>query len=138
MVLGLILRIDNFYVSLLRYAFLHSCETSPFSLWPPLRYSLYPHHPHLGPSSFNPQSYPTRADDPDVLQKRTTNHALKAHTVAYLRNHTKSFEYTRKVLKDIYGQTEDEVKRLGGNKMLEAILHKLGVPEAEEEAVGGE
>lgn len=76
------------------------------------------------------------ADDPDVLQKRTTNHALKAHTVAYLRNHTKSFEYTRKVLKDIYGQTEDEVKRLGGNKMLEAILHKLGVPEAEEEAVG--
>jgi geranylgeranyl diphosphate synthase type 3 len=75
----------------------------------------------------------TRADPLDVLQKRTTNHALKAHTVEYLRSHTKSFDYTRTVMKEIYGQTEAEVQRLGGNKMLEAILHKLGVPGPEGE-----
>lgn len=66
-----------------------------------------------------------------VLQKRTTNNALKAHTVNYLKMQTKSFEYTRKVLHQIYSQTEDEVKRLGGNKLLEKILEKLGVPEGE-------
>jgi geranylgeranyl diphosphate synthase type 3 len=66
-----------------------------------------------------------------VLQKRTTNNALKAHTVNYLKTQTKSFEYTRKVLHEIYAQTEDEVKRLGGNKLLEKILEKLGVPEGE-------
>lgn len=68
---------------------------------------------------------------PDVLQKRTTNNALKAHTVNYLRTQTKSFEYTRKVLLQIYTQAEEEVNRLGGNKLLEKILEKLGVPEGD-------
>ena len=67
-----------------------------------------------------------------MLQKRTTNHALKAHTVNYLRHHTKSFDYTRNVMREIFGQTEAEVRRLGGNRMLEAILDKLGVPEEPE------
>jgi hypothetical protein len=32
------------------------------------------------------------------------------------------------VLADLYKQTVDEVKRLGGNAMLEAILAKLDLP----------
>jgi hypothetical protein len=35
-------------------------------------------------------------------------------------------------MRELYGQTEAEVKRLGGNRMLEAILVKLGVPEEPE------
>ena len=69
----------------------------------------------------------------DVLQKRTNNHSLKAHTVRYLRDQTRSFDYTRTVLKTLHSQTEDEVKRLGENKALEAILGKLGVPEEPKE-----
>lgn len=64
----------------------------------------------------------------DVLQKRTTAHSLKKHTVDYLAIQTKSFAYTRKVLADLYTQVKDEVARLGGNKMLEAILERLDVP----------
>lgn len=67
-----------------------------------------------------------------MLQKRTSNHALKMHTVKYLRHHTKSFDYTRGVMKTLYAQTGDEVRRLGGNKALEAILDRLGVPEDEQ------
>ena len=67
------------------------------------------------------------------MQKRTNNHSLKVHTVRYLRDHTKSFDYTRTVLKTLHTQTEDEVKRLGGNKALEGILAKLGVPEETKE-----
>jgi geranylgeranyl diphosphate synthase type 3 len=63
------------------------------------------------------------------LQKRTTSLSLKLHTVNHLKNHTKSFTYTRSVLQTIYAQIEEEVKSLGGNELLEKILGMLGVPE---------
>lgn len=65
----------------------------------------------------------------DVLQKRTTSFALKKHIVEYLANHTKSFEYTRGVMDTLYAQIEDEIKELGGNKPLEAIVARLKVVE---------
>lgn len=64
---------------------------------------------------------------PDVLQKKTTSHSLKHHTVEYLRHHTKSFAYTHDVLRKLEKQVRDEVERLGGNVVLEEILKKLGV-----------
>lgn len=66
---------------------------------------------------------------PDVLQKRTTSHSLKTHTVEYLKTQTKSFEYTRGVLETILAQLNDEVTALGGNTALEAIIQKLALPE---------
>ena len=66
-----------------------------------------------------------------MLQKRTTSHALKQHTVEYLRTTTKSFEYTRKVLVDLKGKVEKEIERLGGNPALEKIVQLLGLPEEE-------
>jgi geranylgeranyl diphosphate synthase type 3 len=76
-----------------------------------------------------------------VLQKRTTSTSLKRHTVEHLANVTGSFAYTRGVLRELERQVRDEVARLGGNRMLEAILGKLGVPEApperEENREGG-
>ena len=78
------------------------------------------------------------ADRPDVLQKRTHSHSLKSHTVDYLRHHTHSFAYTRAVLKTLYTQTAEEVRRLGGNKGLERILGKYAVPLAEDGEVNGD
>lgn len=65
-----------------------------------------------------------------MLQKRTTSHQLKKHTVDYLEHTTHSFAYTRQALADLYAQTVSEVQRLGGNEMLEAILKKLDIPQA--------
>lgn len=46
----------------------------------------------------------------------------------YLRNHTKSFEYTREVLINLKGKLEAELARLGGNKALDMIVEVLGIP----------
>jgi len=51
------------------------------------------------------------------------------HTIHYLKNHTKSFDYTLSVLKNLEGQTRAEIARLGGNKGLEAIMDMLHVDE---------
>lgn len=67
----------------------------------------------------------------DVLQKKTQSMSLKSHTVEYLRNHTKSFVYTRSVLLNLHSQVEAEISRLGGNKGLSKILEVLNVPEEE-------
>ncbi|BEI84551.1 hypothetical protein CcaverHIS002_0411550 [Cutaneotrichosporon cavernicola] len=61
----------------------------------------------------------------NVMQKRTTSHALKAHTVDYLAKETKSFEYTRGVLDTLLKQIKDEVAELGGNRALEKIIEAL-------------
>ncbi|KZT03955.1 terpenoid synthase [Laetiporus sulphureus 93-53] len=63
----------------------------------------------------------------NVLQKRPTTPTLKHHTVAYLRNHTKSFDYTVGVLRSLEKQIRSEIARLGGNKGLEKIMDALHV-----------
>lgn len=61
----------------------------------------------------------------NVLQKRPATPTLKKHTIAYLRDRTKSFDYTVGVLKKLEGQTRDEIARLGGNPGLEKIMDIL-------------
>lgn len=73
----------------------------------------------------------------DVLQKRTTSVSLKAHIVAYLKNETRSFDYTREVMVTLERQVHDEIRRLGGNRGLEAILKMLYVPDAPVVPVNG-
>lgn len=73
----------------------------------------------------------------DVLQKRTTSHSLKAHIVNYLKNETRSFEYTLQVMKTLERQVHNEIRRLGGNHGLEAILAMLYIPTAPPVAVNG-
>lgn len=63
----------------------------------------------------------------DVLQKRPKTPTLKHHTINYLRDTTKSFDYTLAVLKKLEQQARAELERLGGNPMLSAILDKLHV-----------
>lgn len=64
----------------------------------------------------------------NVLQKRPTTPTLKVHTVAYLRDHTKSFDYTIDILRSLETQIRNEIARLGGNKGLEQIMDALHVP----------
>lgn len=52
---------------------------------------------------------------------------LKQLTISYLKEVTHSFEYTLSVLNSLEAQARAEVKRLGGNPKLEAIIDKLAV-----------
>jgi geranylgeranyl diphosphate synthase type 3 len=63
----------------------------------------------------------------NVLQKRPSTPTLKIHTIEYLKNHTKSFEYTHTVLSNLEAQARQEIARLGGNKGLERIIDLLHV-----------
>ena len=72
-----------------------------------------------------------------MLQKRTTSVSLKAHIVAYLKNETRSFDYTREVMVTLERQVHEEIDRLGGNRGLEAILKMLYVPPAPGLSVNG-
>ena len=66
-------------------------------------------------------------NDADVLQKRPSTPTLKTHTISYLRDHTKSFDYTLSVMRTLEKQTWDEIQRLGGNIKLERIVDMLHV-----------
>ena len=63
----------------------------------------------------------------DVLQKRPSTPTLKHYTIAYLRDKTKSFEYTRSVLTSLETQINENIARLGGNSGLEQIMDRLHV-----------
>jgi len=63
----------------------------------------------------------------NVLQKRPGTPTLKHHAIDYLRDHSKSFEYTREVLQVLEKSVFDEIERLGGNPMLQDVLQTLHV-----------
>ncbi|KAH9925948.1 terpenoid synthase [Epithele typhae] len=63
----------------------------------------------------------------NVLQKRPTTPTLKKYTIAYLRDHTKSFDYTLSVMDNLEKQIRAEILRLGGNARLEKIIDILHV-----------
>lgn len=63
----------------------------------------------------------------NVLQKRSTTPTLKNYTIAYLRDQTKSFEYTRSVMATLEQQVCDKIRSLGGNEGLEKIMQLLHV-----------
>lgn len=58
----------------------------------------------------------------NVLQKRPTTPTLKHHVISYLKDHTKSFDYTLSVMDLLDKKTRAEIARLGGNKGLEKLM----------------
>lgn len=64
----------------------------------------------------------------DVLQKRPSTPTTKRYVVDYMRDRTKSFQYTWKVLDTLERQAREEIRRLGGNPKLEALMDMLAVP----------
>ncbi|KAI0740661.1 terpenoid synthase [Earliella scabrosa] len=63
----------------------------------------------------------------NVLQKRPTTPTLKTHVISYLRDHTKSFDYTLGIMNDLETQIKAEITSLGGNPTLEKIMQALHV-----------
>ncbi|KAL1692559.1 isoprenoid synthase domain-containing protein [Schizophyllum commune] len=63
----------------------------------------------------------------NVLQKRPATPTLKIHTISYLKDRTKSFEYTLDVLDSLEKQMRQEIVRLGGNPSLMKIVDLLSV-----------
>ncbi|KAI5836289.1 terpenoid synthase [Schizophyllum commune Tattone D] len=63
----------------------------------------------------------------NVLQKRPATPTLKIHTISYLKDRTKSFEYTLDVLDSLEKQMRQEIDRLGGNPSLMKIVDLLSV-----------
>ncbi|TRM60643.1 isoprenoid synthase domain-containing protein [Schizophyllum amplum] len=63
----------------------------------------------------------------NVLQKRPATPTLKIHTISYLKERTKSFEYTIGVLDALERQMRAEIERLGGNPSLMKIVDLLAV-----------
>ncbi|KAG2155830.1 isoprenoid synthase domain-containing protein [Suillus bovinus] len=63
----------------------------------------------------------------NILQKRPKTPTLKHHAIEYLKNTTKSFDYTLAVVKKLEQQARGELERLGGNPMLSALLDRLHV-----------
>lgn len=77
--------------------------------------------------SDSPSSHQPFSSRTDVLQKKTTDQSLKTYTVSILAQRTRSFEYTIGVVESLRMQVLDEVKRLGGNHILEAIVEGLKI-----------
>ncbi|KAG8741195.1 geranylgeranyl pyrophosphate synthetase [Ceratobasidium sp. 414] len=63
----------------------------------------------------------------NVLQKRPGTPTLKKHIISYMDTHTKTFEYTREVLKKLDVQTRAEVERLGGNAGLSKFIDSMKI-----------
>ena len=63
----------------------------------------------------------------DVLKQRTTDRALKLAVIEYLKDKTKSFDYTLSVLDALELQMRQEIERLGGNPPLEQIIDLLHI-----------
>jgi len=60
-----------------------------------------------------------------VLRQRTENIDLKLSVVNFLRDETKSFLETKKYLKQVYRDIEEEISALGGSSKLMSLMSKL-------------
>ncbi|KAK6507295.1 geranylgeranyl pyrophosphate synthetase [Arthrobotrys musiformis] len=70
---------------------------------------------------------PTNLQLINILKQQTQDDGVKHYAVAYMRDQTKSFEYTQSVLKDLYEQAVGLLDSFGENAALKAILGKLKV-----------
>ncbi|KAF3168737.1 geranylgeranyl pyrophosphate synthetase [Orbilia oligospora] len=63
----------------------------------------------------------------NILKQQTQDDGVKHYAVAYMRDQTKSFEYTASVLKDLQEQATGLLDSFGDNVALRAILENLKV-----------
>jgi len=59
-----------------------------------------------------------------ILKQRTTDIDLKKHAIS-LMDEAKSFDYAKKVLENLKVEINEEIKKLGGNKILEGMMKYL-------------
>jgi geranylgeranyl diphosphate synthase type 3 len=68
----------------------------------------------------------------DILKQHTCSDDMKLYCIQYMRDETRSFAYTRAVLRELDLGARREVERLGGNKGLISILDRLRIESGEE------
>jgi geranylgeranyl diphosphate synthase type 3 len=73
--------------------------------------------------------------DIDILKQHPTSEDIKLYCIQYMRDETRSFAYTRAVLKELDHGARKEITRLGGNIGLMAILDRLRIDQGEEVVV---
>ena len=73
--------------------------------------------------------------DIDILKQHPTSEDIKLYCIQYMRDETRSFEYTRSVLCELDIGARKEIERLNGNKGLIAILDRLRIESGDEVVV---
>ena len=68
----------------------------------------------------------------DILKQHTNSDEIKLYCIQYMRDETRSFAYTRAVLRELDFGARREVERLGGNNGLISILDRLRIDSGEE------
>ena len=63
----------------------------------------------------------------NILKQHSEDIPVKHYAVGYMRDQTKSFEYTESFLNDLHKLACDQIADFGGNPALLAILEKLKV-----------
>ncbi|KIK96348.1 hypothetical protein PAXRUDRAFT_772218 [Paxillus rubicundulus Ve08.2h10] len=71
------------------------------------------------------QGNPDNTEILDILEQRPKTPTLKLRAIAYLKDTTRSFDYTLSVMKSLENQIRQEVNMLGGNPILEASLDRI-------------
>lgn len=61
----------------------------------------------------------------DIIRERPKTPTLKKKAIGYMKDRSKSFEYTLEVLRTMQKLADAEVQRLGGNPRLEKLLDML-------------
>ncbi|GAA5956045.1 hypothetical protein JCM21900_002576 [Sporobolomyces salmonicolor] len=74
----------------------------------------------------------------NILRERPSSPSPKTYAVSYMTTKTRSFAYTRDVLRSLTRQAFDEVERLGGNRGVEEILKRLELEDPVGEGEGQE
>ncbi|KAK6513329.1 geranylgeranyl pyrophosphate synthetase [Arthrobotrys megalospora] len=70
---------------------------------------------------------PTNLQIINILKQQTQDDGVKQYAVAYMRDQTKSFEYTESILNDLHEQAARLLDSFGENVALKAILEKLKI-----------
>lgn len=59
------------------------------------------------------------------MKERPKTPTLKLRAIAYLKDTTRSFDYTLAVMRSLEDQIRQEITKLGGNPILEVLLDKV-------------
>lgn len=68
----------------------------------------------------------------DILKQHTSSEEIKLYCIQYMRDETRSFAYTRAVLRELDSGARRQVEKFGGNKGLVSILDRLRIESGEE------
>lgn len=64
----------------------------------------------------------------NILKMQTMDPGLKSHALWYIRTQTKSLDYTKAMLQDLYRQAQVAVRRIdASNDMIDGLLNKLSL-----------